>query len=464
MKNSIIRDLTKNARIIISKIVFRIKIKYAKPKFLLFFLLVSLLFTIHFISGKKNKYNTTDDSAFFGGDTWEYQSLAVNLLHGHGYRFGGIEPLQVYKFDFNSGYTSRFKHFFDTETHYSFYRTPGYPFFLKIIYKIHGIHPAVVKKYQFIIIVIIASLMPLLCYYYYGYLGVLSGTISSFLFIKYFFSDFRTGTLLTEPLMLLSIFVWVIALIFWEKNPSNYRIFIFGIISGLLLLVKGSTIFLPFIFILFYLFYYRLSEKKKSLQILFYVFAVLLTIIPWSAYASLKSNNLILLSTQGDTMIADCNNKQAALTGNWSTNWPTNETNLKYILFERPHGSTKNNVLTAYNFYRENISMIILSIKNKIIFAMQYRPTKFCFILFLFYMFHSFITNRFKSYYRPNSIPAFAVIIFINLMLLTLVFYGSRRMLVPFMYFLLIPSVHFLFLIPIYINNMLEKSNLNDSI
>jgi len=219
MQSSIIRYLMKNTKIIISKIVFCIKIKYAKPKFLLLFLLVSLLFTIHFISGKKNKYSTSDDLAFFGGDTWEYQSLAVNLLHGHGYRFGGLEPLQIYKFDFNSGYASRFKHFFDTETHYSFYRTPGYPFFLGIIYKIHGIHPGVVKKYQFIIIVMMASLMPLLCYYYYGYLGVISGTIASFLFIKYYLSDFRTGTLLTEPLMLLSIFVWVIALIFWGKEP-----------------------------------------------------------------------------------------------------------------------------------------------------------------------------------------------------------------------------------------------------
>ena len=124
-------------------------------------------------------------------------------------------------------------------------------------------HPGVVKKYQLFMIVMAASLIPLVCYYYFGYMGIISGTISSFLFMRYFCSDFRAGSILTESLILFSVLVWMFALIFWEKKPTNFRILILGIISGLLLLVKGSTIFMPFTFILFLFGYYRLSEKNK---------------------------------------------------------------------------------------------------------------------------------------------------------------------------------------------------------
>ena len=426
-------------------------------KYILFSFLFIVLFTIHYNSGKENKYNTFSDTVLFGGDQWEYQSLAVNLLNGHGYRFGGIEPLEEYKFD----YTSRYKTFFDSETHYSFYRTPGYPFFLKTIYQFYGVHPRVVKKFQLIMIVISACLMPLVCYYYFGFMGIISGTISSFLFMKYFCSDFRAGSILTESLILFSVLVWMISLIFWEKKPSNFRVFILGIISGLLLLVKGSTIFMPFTFILFLFGYYRSLGKSKFLQIIIYSLSVVLTIAPWSIYASLKSNKVILLSTQGDVMLVDYHNKQAALTGEWSTNWPSSESNLKYLFFERPKGTTKKHIVTALNFYKENPWMIFTAIKNKIIFAIQYRPTKYCLIFFLLHLFLTITTSRFQAKYRFQSIPSFSVIIFINIFLLTTVFQGSRRFLVPYMYFLLMPSIHFLFLIPNYITMILETSGLN---
>ncbi len=428
-------------------------------KYILFSLLFIFLFAVHYNIGKKNEFNNFSDYALFGGDTWEYQSLAVNLLHGHGYQFGGIEPLEVYKF----AYRSRYKTFFDSETDYSFYRTPGYPFFLKTIYQIHGIHPGIAKKYQFIMIIISVSLMPLICYYYFGYLGVISGTLSSFFFMKYLLSDIRTGTLLTESLMVFSILVWMFALIFWEKKPTKNRIIVLGIVSGLLLLVKGSTIFIPFIFLILLFSYYSFSHRKKIVNMIIYILSIIIVVAPWSIYASIKSDRLVLLSTKGDITFAVCNNQTAAKTGDWSkTIFPSNEDNLKYLLFDRSEGSTKKNVLTVLNFYKEDPSMIFVSIKNKIIFATQYRPTKFCLMFFLLYLLLYLITSRFKSDYKFKSIPTYAIIIFINIFLLTIVFYGSRRMLVPYMYFLLIPSVHFLFLIPIYINTVLEKHELGN--
>jgi len=427
-------------------------------KYILFSILFIFLFAVHYNAGKKNDLNNFSDYALFGGDTWEYQSLAVNLLHGHGYQFGGIEPLEVYEF----AYTSRYKTFFDSETDYSFYRTPGYPFFLKTIYQIHGVHPGIAKKYQFILIIISVSLMPLICYYYFGYLGVISGTLSSFFFMKYFLSDIRAGSLLTESLMVFSILVWMFSLIFWEKKPTESRIIVLGIVSGLLLLVKGSTIFIPFIFLILLLSYYSFSHRKKIVNMIIYCLSIIIAVAPWSIYASIKSDRLVLLSTQGDITLADCNNQTAAKTGDWSTIFASNKDNLKYLLFDRPEGSSKKNVITVINFYKEDPLMIFVSIKNKIKFATQYRPTRMCMIFLLLYLLISFVISRYNSDYKFKSIPTYAIIIFINIFLLTIVFYGSRRMLAPYMYFLLMPSVHFLFLIPIYINTVLEKHDLGN--
>ena len=106
--------------------------------------------------------------------------------------------------------------------------------------------------------------------------------------------------------------------------------------------------------------------------------------------------------------------------------------------------------------------MIFVSIINKISFALQYRPTRYCLIFFLLFLFLNVLTSRFRVKYRFESIPSFSIIIFVNILFLTLIFYGSRRMLVPYMYFLLIPGIHFLFLIPIYINMLLEIFDLNE--
>jgi hypothetical protein len=40
-----------------------------------------------------------DDGCEFGGDVWEYQSIAVNFARGHGFPvFGGVEQFGVYRF------------------------------------------------------------------------------------------------------------------------------------------------------------------------------------------------------------------------------------------------------------------------------------------------------------------------------------------------------------------------------
>ena len=93
-----------------------------------------------------NHWAEFDDGCYFGGDTWEYQSMAVNLVRGHGLaRFGQIEPFSEYKVTF--GQTAKISKFKNYDK-LNFYRRPGYHFFLALIYKIGGVHPINAKRVQ----------------------------------------------------------------------------------------------------------------------------------------------------------------------------------------------------------------------------------------------------------------------------------------------------------------------------
>ena len=76
------------------------------------------------------------DTAFFGGDTWEYQSIAVNFAEGHGIqKFGGMEPFDTYKFEKQDKLPDYYSSFVADAGQDNFYRTPLYPLFLGIVYK-----------------------------------------------------------------------------------------------------------------------------------------------------------------------------------------------------------------------------------------------------------------------------------------------------------------------------------------
>ena len=98
-----------------------------------------VLFIFYSTSG--GKWGTFSDRAYFGGDTWEYQSMAVNWAKGHGLKFGSIEKFSVYKFDQGKEkeYYSTFIRSGKNGGFYNYYRTPGYPIFVGVIYKIFGI-------------------------------------------------------------------------------------------------------------------------------------------------------------------------------------------------------------------------------------------------------------------------------------------------------------------------------------
>ena len=90
---------------------------------------------------------------------------------------------------------------------------------------------------------------------------------------------------MVEPLIVFGNFAWVIFLIIWEKKPTATKTFAMGIVSAILVLIKGVTILIPVFFSLYIILTSdRLREGLKSNMI--FILAFVLFILPWSIYAT----------------------------------------------------------------------------------------------------------------------------------------------------------------------------------
>ena len=271
-----------------------------------FFILILLCLTI-FVLGfwYLLKIYPPTDASIFGGDHDDYQSLGVNLSLGYGYREGGLTAFEVYKF--RNPPLHRILRFYQS-TEYRFYRQPGYPFFLAIIYKIFGIHPKVVYVIQTAILSFAVAMMPVIGFFYWSKSGALSGVLSSLILIRYL--PFNPRVILTEPLIVFSLVVWVLVLMWWEAKGTRLRTMWLGITTGVLLLVKGISIFIPFFFVI-----YLMWRKAKMSLIFLFILAYGLMILPWSIYVSVKSHRLVVLTTQAEYVLLDCMNEDCINSG-----------------------------------------------------------------------------------------------------------------------------------------------------
>ena len=121
----------------------------------------------------------TDTVAFVKGDEWSYQMLAVNLLYDHGFQDRLLEPFETYKFDLRgrkindlgyhwlNGKRTSFRELFLKSPHYSFWRTPGYPFFLAVIYRIFGVHPVIAKVIQMMLLASVTVIITWISVHYW---------------------------------------------------------------------------------------------------------------------------------------------------------------------------------------------------------------------------------------------------------------------------------------------------------
>jgi 4-amino-4-deoxy-L-arabinose transferase-like glycosyltransferase len=334
---------------------------FYEPKYLIGLCFVLLVVYSFYYLGRAK----FDDSSLLGGDEWEYQSMAVNYATNHGFPvFGPAEPFEKYKMTrawdqkWHDYYFNEFK---NTKPDYHFYRTPGYPYFLGIVYKVFGISPKKAKQTQLFLLIIVAAFLPLLGYYYWKIPGILSGIAGGILFLNKYQSI--TSDLMTESLITFSLFILLFVFIWHEKRKNMVSSLVLGIVIGLSLLVKGSLIYLPPLFFA-YMIYQVIRKKNKIINVIIAIVSFIVTILPWSLYASSKAGKTIVLSTQGDKVMLEGNNEANFTDGGWHPEGVRNNTTTFYSREEIKDLPTTQKIIRFYTEYSDKIPVVIY---NKIV-------------------------------------------------------------------------------------------------
>ncbi|MBF0410394.1 MAG: hypothetical protein HQM10_23810 [Candidatus Riflebacteria bacterium] len=209
---------------------------------IIFFILTAMTFCIHI--------NSFSDEAYFGGDTWEYHSMAVNFALGnHFMTFGEIYPIEKYKFSKPQDpyFSENFHKLGQKGGIRNFFRVPGYPIFLGILYKIVGISPFYAKLANLLFLVISASLLQLIGWLYLGKPGFMAGIISSFLFVLLY--QHTAGEILTEPITVFLASAIVLSSFLFRRHPTILNAISSGSILSIAIFTKGVFIFFPLFFL-----------------------------------------------------------------------------------------------------------------------------------------------------------------------------------------------------------------------
>jgi 4-amino-4-deoxy-L-arabinose transferase-like glycosyltransferase len=289
------------------------------------------------------------NTASFGGDTWEYQSMAVNFAKGYGIqKFGGLEAFDTYKFEHLTTLPPYYNDFFARAGNYDFVRTPAYPLFLGIVYKLFGINPAVAKVLQLLMLVVIAASLPFIGYQYWGTSGFVSGIPAGALYLA---TNYKLAEhILTESLIAFSVFLILVAFILYEEQEETFTACLLGGFLGFALLVKGSLVFLPILTYGVVLISAIIKRDPGKLKLLFAMtISTAIVVLPWSIYASTKTGRFIFLSIQGSTAILDDNN-EFCVDGGWHPEWVNNKT----AMYNTDGIDKKHALEKVINFYWHN--------------------------------------------------------------------------------------------------------------
>lgn len=180
------------------------------------------------------------------------------------------------------------------------FRTPGYPFFLALIYYIAGVKPWIVIPVQMLLTICMIFLVYHIGKYVFN---ENIAVISAILFTINPLVIYYSTTILTETLF---SFVFLLSILFLIKGVSEERIsllYVSGILLGTSALIRPITQFFPVITAIVIASWpkRRISFKIKGLLSLLIIFYI--TISPWLIRNYVKYNHFKLSSFQGFNLL-----------------------------------------------------------------------------------------------------------------------------------------------------------------
>jgi 4-amino-4-deoxy-L-arabinose transferase-like glycosyltransferase len=311
-------------------------------------------------------------AASLSNDEVDYQTLAVNLLRGQSYQAAPILPPEEYGFEPTLAREEQDKLAATGKDAWrgAFYRPPGYPVALAIIYRMFGVRPDIVMLLQLVGLVAVAALLPLLGHGLLGWRGFLGGILGG-IGLVYFHAGAALH-ILSEVLICLCVFLVLASWILFQRRRDWIGGIALGASLALALLVKGSLIFLP-VFFLGYALSRAIGSKEYRLSAVLTAMAVMVAPVAlWSGYATERSGRLVFICTQGPDILLDGNNEYALAHGDWNPQWKS-DPNSFYSRAMREQPGRSSFSLVA-QFYAEHASYLPTLLRRKLGNAGWERP------------------------------------------------------------------------------------------
>lgn len=207
------------------------------------------------------------------------------------------------------------------------------------------------------------AFLPYIGYLYWKRVGLVSGLIASAIFLNKY-ALMLPRDIMTEPFIVFMIFLTIVYTIVWQKNKTWYHALVLGIIMSYDLLVKGSLIYVPVMYLGYFLILWR--KKTVPLSQMVWLFLGICSIaVLWSVYGSLKLGKPVLLTTQ-DSLIVTMGNNERSMSGEPYMVLPTDDS--YYNKLEVMKMPLYLRVVTFYLNHREMIPGIFI---NKIRVAFE---------------------------------------------------------------------------------------------
>ena len=218
-------------------------------------------------------YNTNKITSLGRGDALSYNRLAVNLLNGNGFSLRAKAPFKP-----------------------SCLRTPGYPVFLALIYKIFGANNyEAVQLVQVLLMLSSVVMAFIMAYMVFENRMIAYTSLILCSFYKYPVVEAGIyGSLLTETLTIFLVTSGILSVILLYKHDHAYLYLLAGFFFALSALTRPSNLLFPIVIAAYIAFRKPLKENYK--KIILFLLVVFMLISPWTVRNYLRFNKFIILS------------------------------------------------------------------------------------------------------------------------------------------------------------------------
>jgi hypothetical protein len=303
-----------------------------------------------------------------GGDTLDYQPLAVNIARRHGYTITLYRSLSSYGFRVDTRNTRFLQREQDTDGMVSsvpeqdFYRAPGWPLLLAGIYTLFDVDARAARIALAVMVWLTSVGLAALGYVIARNRGLAAGAIVGMFYaiLPEVLRSWTLEPLLTEIPAALWATLFALLLALYERRRGIGWMIAAALAYACLALTRSNYLLaVPFFMI------YLLWRARSLVPPLIFAVIIGLPVAGWSLYASAQNGRFVPLSTQSDIAYTHFNNPDVITgvgpfrfaRGGWSPGWIMSEDGTRLIALDwrymRQPGSS--GFSQALRFWRENL-------------------------------------------------------------------------------------------------------------